>query len=291
MSLLAASSLVASLAPPPFRTHRHRHRHAHGIHKCISLRARDGMSVANTRVMGSCAGDTCEVLAHRMGQSLRAAERREQGACRDLAITGVFNHSSCQTAPHDRCLGGRGTWNPRDDLPFGLGEDDICCACGGGESPSHAYDWLRVYYREGAYRREYPRINVTDLGRTGLLPADASTEAEWAGWLRGAGFGGTGAVPAPVSTSDLSCKVTPVWIFNLLENAFPSSSVAGKDIFSSLKCCPRPMDSFVATSFVGCRCECVCVSGLRVHAVCVCVCVCVVLMRGYACIYARKYSC
>jgi hypothetical protein len=210
--------------------------------------------------MGTSAGDTCGVLAQRMGQSLRAPERREQGACRDLEITGVINRSSCQTAPHDRCLGGRGKWNPRDDFPFGLGEDEICCACGGGESPSHAYDWLRVYYREGAYRREYSRFNVTDLGCTGLLPADASTEAEWGGWLRGAGVGGTGAVLAINSSSS---KVTPVWIFNLLENV----NAAEK----TLMCCPRPLDSFVTTSFVGCRCVCVCVCararGVCVHAV------------------------
>ena len=177
-----------------------------------------------------------------MAQPLRPAARREQGVCRDLEIPRVYNRSLCQTAPHDMCLGGRG--NLHQDLFFGLGEDDLCCACGGGETPSHAYDWLRVYYREGAYQREYPRINVTDLGRTGLLPADASSEAEWAGWLRGAGGEGAGAVPGVNGSS----RVSPLWLFNLLENAH-------KDL--QIECCPRPQldqSALHTTSFVGCRC-------------------------------------
>lgn len=197
----------------------------------------------STLTRGMCTlGDTCGVLAQRMAQPLRPADRRKQGACQDVEIAGVYNRSLCQTAPHDKCLGGRG--NLHQDLLFGLGADELCCECGGGEAPSHAYDWLRVYYREGAYQRKYPRINITDRGRTGLLPGDASSEAEWAGWLRGAGGAGAGAVPGVNGSS----RVTPVWLFNLLENALADQQ---------LGCCPRPrlaQSALHTTSLVGCRC-------------------------------------
>ena len=31
---------------------------------------------------------------------------------------------------------------------YGVGEEEACCKLGGGVTPAHEYDWLRVYYRE-----------------------------------------------------------------------------------------------------------------------------------------------
>jgi len=185
----------------------------------------------STSARPELASQSCAASAARMALPLHPKQARARGVCEDLEVPGAYGPSFCDDAPKWWNLSlypsspyrrKAGTVGDGAQMRYGVTEDDACCVLGGGTTEARAYDWLRVYYREGAYRRAHPRPNVTGLGRTGLLHTDATDESEWGVWLR-AGQGPDGLIQ---------------WVFNLLEPSYVI--VEDQKKLEALSCCPRP---------------------------------------------------
>ncbi|EKX42705.1 hypothetical protein GUITHDRAFT_111377 [Guillardia theta CCMP2712] len=92
-------------------------------------------------------GGTCVDLEKKFALDFNILNRRKEGQCMDLKVS-VMN-----SIPY--CGPGCTLNGVTDAASYGLNETNVCCDCGGGSTPAHVYDFLRVYYMEGNWDPVY----------------------------------------------------------------------------------------------------------------------------------------
>ena len=84
----------------------------------------------------------------------------------NLNVMSRISDGSCRDYPQFACDSTCGKVIPSVD--YVTNSSEACCNCGGGSVPGHTYDWLRVLYSEGAWRRNGAKAVNNSVGTWSL---------------------------------------------------------------------------------------------------------------------------